>query len=443
MDNALNDKHTFIKLLKFTIPTMITLIFTSIYNVVDSLFISNYVGKEPFAAVNFIIPVLMCLGAVGFMFGTGGSALISKTMGEGDKEKPNQLFSLIVYVSFIVGVFLAILGFVFIRPIASVLGAKGALLEDSVEYGRIIILSVPAFVLQFEFQSFFSTAGKPRLCLYITIIAGVTNIILDALFIVVFSWGLKGAAFATVISQYLGAILPLMYFSMPNTSFLRLCKPHFNEAIALIKVCTNGSSELLSEISMSFVSMLYNVQLLKYAGSDGVAAYGVLMSIGFIFHAIFIGYAVGVTPIIGYQYGAKDSLELKNVLKKSFILIGCFAISMFLASLILSIPLSFLFVGYDKNLFSMTIKAFSIFSFCFLFSGYAIFGSAFFTALNNGLVSAIISFMRTVVFEVIAVLIFPMIWGINGIWVSIVGAEAMAVIMVLFFLAIKKKQYGY
>lgn len=442
MENALNDKHTFIKLLKFTIPTMITLIFTSIYNVVDSLFISNYVGKDAFAAVNFMFPFLMCLGSVGFMFGTGGSALISKTMGEGEKDKPNQIFSLIVYISFIIGVLLMVLGFLFIRPVASFLGATEALLKDSLEYGRIIILSVPAFVLQFGFQSFFSTAGKPRLCLYITVLAGVTNIILDAIFIIVFGWGLKGAAFATVISQYIGGGLPLIYFSMPNTSFLRLYKLCF-DGRALIKVCTNGSSELLSNISMSFVSMLYNVQLLKYTGSDGVAAYGVLMSVGFIFHAIFIGYAVGATPIIGYQYGAKNSEELKNLLKKSFILIGCFAISMFLASLALSIPLSFLFVGYDKNLFAMTIQAFSIFSFAFLFSGYAIFGSAFFTALNNGLVSAIISFMRTVVFEVIAVLLFPLLWGINGIWASIVGTEVMAVIMVFFFLAIKKKQYGY
>jgi len=442
MNNTIKNKYTFIKLLKFTIPTMVTLIFTSIYNVVDSLFISNYVGKDAFAAVNFIVPLLMCLGAIGFMFGTGGSALISKTMGEGEKDKPNQLFSLIVYISLVIGVLLAVLGFFLIRPVAIFLGAKGILLEGSMEYGRIIILSVPAFVLQFEFQSFFSTAGKPRLCLYITILAGITNIILDALFVAILGWGLEGAAFATVISQYIGGGLPLIYFLMPNTSFLKLCKLHFNGK-ALIKVCTNGSSELLSQISMSFVSMLYNVQLLKYAGADGVAAYGVLMSVGFIFHAIFIGYAVGVTPLIGYQYGAKSSEELKNLLKKSFILIGCFAITMFLASLVLSIPLSFLFVGYDNNLFRMTIQAFSFFSFAFLFSGYAIFGSAFFTALNNGLVSAIISFMRTVVFEVIAVLIFPLIWGINGIWASIVGTEVMAVIMVFFFITTKKKQYGY
>ena len=442
MNNTIKNEYTFVKLLKFTIPTMVTLIFTSIYNVVDSLFISNYVGKDAFAAVNFIVPLLMCLGAIGFMFGTGGSALISKTMGEGEKDKPNQLFSLIVYVSLVIGVLLAVLGFFLIRPVSILLGAKGSLLDGSMEYGRIIILSVPAFVLQFEFQSFFSTAGKPRLCLYITILAGVTNIILDALFVAILGWGLEGAAFATVISQYIGGGLPLIYFLMPNTSFLKLCKLHFNGK-ALIKVCTNGSSELLSQISMSFVSMLYNVQLLKYAGADGVAAYGVLMSVGFIFHAIFIGYAVGVTPLIGYQYGAKNSEELKNLLKKSFILIGCFAITMFLASLVLSIPLSFLFVGYDNNLFRMTIQAFSFFSFAFLFSGYAIFGSAFFTALNNGLVSAIISFMRTVVFEVIAVLIFPLIWGINGIWASIVGTEVMAVIMVFFFITVKKKQYGY
>ena len=418
------------------------LIFTSVYNVVDGFFVSNYVGKTSFSAVNFITPFLLMLGAIGFMFGTGGSALISKTMGEGDTEKPNRIFSLIVYVSVLFGFVIAMLGFIFLRPLAALLGAKNELLENSIKYGRIIIFSLPAFILQFEFQSLFSTAGKPKVGLYITIAAGLTNIVLDALFVAVLSWGLEGAALATVISQCVGGGVPILYFARPNKSFLRLGKTSF-DGKALIKVCSNGFSELLSQISMSLVSMLYNVQLLRYAGADGVAAYGVLMYVGFIFQAVFIGYSVGTSAIIGYHYGAQNRKELQNLLRKSGILIGIFALGMFASSLALSRPLASLFVGYDAALFAMTVHAFGIFAFSFLCSGYAIFGSSFFTALNNGGVSAAISFLRTVVFQAAAVLLFPLFWGVDGIWLSIVAAELMTVIATLCFLAVNRKKYGY
>lgn len=368
MSTSFADRYTFAKLLKFTIPTMITLIFTSIYNVVDGFFISNYVGKAPFSAVNFITPFLLMLAAIGFMFGTGGSALISKTFGERREEEGKKIFSLIVYTSLILGLLMAVFGFLFLKPIAMILGAEGSLLENSIAYGRIFILSLPAFVVQFAFQSLFSTAGKPKLYLYITITSGVTNIVLDAVFIILFGWGLEGAAIASVISICIGGFFPLCYFSLPNSSFLRLCKTSVNWR-ALFKVCTNGSSELLSSISMSIVSMLYNRQLLKYAGADGVASYGVLMYVGFVFASIFIGYSVGASPIIGYQYGAKNQVELKNVFKKSIILIGCFSILMFLSSMALSIPLSSIFVGYDKKLFDMTVRAFTIFFFFVSFCG--------------------------------------------------------------------------
>lgn len=423
-------------------PSIIMLIFTSIYGVVDGYFVSNFVGKTPFTAVNFIMPFLIILGSLGFMFGTGGGALIAKTMGEGRLEKANSLFSLIVYTSAICSALLACLGIIFLSPITSALGAKGQLLADSITYGRIILIAIPAYILQYEFQCLFATAGKPALGLYVTIAAGLTNMALDALFVAVFRWGLEGAAAATAISQCVGGIIPLIYFFCPNSSLLRLGKTHF-DGKALKKSCINGSSELMSNISMSIVSMLYNAQLLKYAGEDGIAAYGVLMYVSMIFQAVFIGYSVGTAPIIGYHYGAKNHNELKGLLRKSFLLIGAFAAVMFAAALVLARPLSVIFVGYDKELLDLTLHAFSIFSFSFLFSGFAIFGSSFFTALNDGIVSAAISFLRTLVFQIAAVLILPLFWKVDGIWFSIVIAEVMAVIVSLLFLRIKQRKYQY
>ena len=442
MKIQISDNFTYKKLIRFTLPSIVMLVFTSIYGVVDGYFVSNFVGKTPFTAVNFIMPVLMIIGSCGFMFGTGGGALISKTIGEGKTDKAKKLFSLIVYSSLVCGIFLAVLGFIFIRPIASLLGAEGQLLENSVTYARIILIAIPAYILQYEFQCLFATAGKPNLGLYVTIAAGITNIVLDALFVAVFKWGLEGAAAATAISQFVGGFVPLIYFAVPNKSLLRLGKTSF-DGKALGKTCSNGASELMSNISMSIVSMLYNAQLLKYAGQDGVAAYGVLMYVSLVFQAVFIGYSVGTAPIIGYNYGAQRHAELKSLLKKSLIMIGIFAIFMFAASSALAKTLSYMFVGYDQGLFDLTVRAFSIFSFSFLFSGFAIFGSSFFTALNNGLISASISFMRTLVFQIAAVLIFPLIWEVDGIWMSIVAAEILSVAVTIIFLKANKKKYQY
>lgn len=438
----LSDHFNYKKLLRFTFPSIIMLVFTSIYGVVDGFFISNFVGKTPFAAVNFIMPFLMILGSLGFMFGTGGGALISRTIGEGKKEKANRLFSLIVYTSVVCGILLAVLGLVFIRPLAAALGAEGQLLEDSITYGRIILLAIPTYILQFEFQCLFPTAEKPNLGLYVTIAAGLTNMILDALFVAGFRWGLEGAAAATAISQCVGGIIPFIYFACPNSSLLQLGQTKL-DLKKLLSVCANGSSELLSNISMSVVSMLYNVQLLKYAGQDGVAAYGVLMYVSLVFQAIFIGYSVGTAPVIGYHYGAGNYEELKGLLKNSRVLIIIFAVIMFTASYLLAKPLSIIFVSYDKKLLDLTVQAFSIFSFSFLFAGYAIFGSSFFTALSNGGVSAAISFLRTLVFQIVAILIFPLFWQTDGIWISTVAAEIMAVAVTAFFLKINQKKYRY
>ncbi len=438
----LSDHFNYPRLLRYTAPSIIMMVVTSIYGVVDGFFVSNFAGKTPFAAVNFIYPFLMILGCVGFMFGTGGSALISLTFGMGDKKKANEVFSLLVYTAAACGLVFALLGFVFAGPVAVLLGAEGQLLKDSISYARICLLALPFFILQYEFQCLFATAEKPKLGLYVTVASGVTNMILDALFVAVFHWGLEGAAAATALSQFVGGVIPLWYFGHENSSLLRLVKCRF-DGRALWKTCTNGSSELMSNISMSLVSMLYNMQLMKYAGENGIAAYGVLMYVSFIFQAIFIGYAVGAAPVIGYHHGAHNYGELKGLLRKSLLLIGGFSILMFGAGQLLAKPLSMLFVGYDQELLQITVRAFMIFSFAFLFSGFAILGSSFFTALNDGMTSALISFLRTLVFQCMAVLVFPILWGIDGIWLSTVAAEMMAVLMTVLFLVGKRKRYHY
>lgn len=438
----LSDHFTYRKLLRFTLPSIIMMVFTSVYGVVDGFFVSNFVGKTPFAAVNFIMPFLMMLGPIGFMFGTGGSALIAKTLGEGDRARANRLFTLFVYVTIAISAVLSLLGILFIRPVAALLGAEGAMLEDCVTYGRILLLSTPFLMLQFEFESFFVTAEKPQLGLWVSIAAGVTNIILDALLTAIFPFGLVGAAIATSVSQFVGGVIPLFYFARPNDSLLRFTKTSF-DGRALLRACTNGSSELMSSISMSVVSMLYNIQLLKYAGENGVAAYGVLMYVNLIFLSAFIGYSTGVAPVVSFHFGAGNTNELQNLRRRSLTVIGICSVTMLGLAFVLAHPLSAIFVSYDKPLMELTVRAFMIYSFSFLFAGIAIFGSSFFTALNDGLTSALISFLRALVFQVAAVLLFPLLWGIDGIWISIVAAEAMAMVATVFFLLLKQKKYQY
>ena len=442
MNIQLSDHFTYKKLLRFTFPSIVMLVFSSIYAVVDGFFVSNFVGKTPFAALNLIWPFIMILGAFGFMFGTGGSALIAKTMGEGDMDKANSLFSLFVYVSFVFGVVIAAVGIAVIRPVSVFLGAEGELLDNCIVYGRVLLLAIPAFMLQMEFQSFFITAEKPQLGLYVTVASGVTNMVLAALFVAVFRWGLVGAAAATGLSQFVGGVIPLMYFLRPNSSILRLKKPYF-DGKALIKCCTNGSSELMTNLSMSLVSMLYNFQLLEYAGEDGIAAYGVLMYVNFVFLSAFIGYSIGCAPVISYHFGAKNTDELKSLFKKSLVITGVFSVAMLVMGEMLAKPLSYIFVGYDETLFDITLRAFMIFSFSFLFAGFSVFGSSFFTALNNGVVSAAISFLRTLVFQVAAILVLPAIFELDGIWVSTVVAETMAVFITGIYFIKMNNKYNY
>lgn len=425
-------------------PSIAMMIFTSVYGVVDGFFVSNFAGKTPFSAVNLIMPFLMIVATVGFMFGTGGTALVAKIFGEGDKEKANKYFSLFVYVSFALGVIFAILGIVFIRPISALLGAEGELLENCVVYARIILAALPFYVLQLLFQSFFPAAEKPQLGLAVTVLAGVTNMVLDAVLVILLpqEYKLAGAAIATAMSQFVGGVIPLFYFFRKNNSILRLGKTSF-DGKAILKACANGSSEFMSNVSMSIVGMLNNIQLLKYAGENGVAAYGVMMYVSMIFSAAFIGYSIGVAPVISYHNGAQNYKESKGLLRQSLIMIGVFGVGMVAAAELLALPLSNIFVGYDAELMNLTVSGFKIFALSFIFMGFAIFSSGFFTALNDGLTSALISFLRTLVFQIAAVLLLPLIWEIDGVWISIVVAEVMAAAISAFFLVVKRKKYHY
>lgn len=411
------------------------MVFTSIYGVVDGLFVSNYVGDTSFAAVNFIMPFLMIMGTSGFMIGTGGSAVIAKTMGEGKIEKANCQFSFLIY-------FAIALGILFIRPIAILLGAKDELLDNCVRYGRIILIALTGFILQNVFQSFCVTAEKPKFGLMVICIAGVTNMVLDALFVAVFKWGLVGAAVATAFSQCIGGFIPLFYFIFSNKSLLKIKKAKYDGRV-LWKTCTNGSSELMSNISMSLVSMVYNAQLLRFAGQNGVAAYGVLMYLNFIFISIFLGYTIGIAPIVSYHFGAKNNIELKNLLKKSLMILAICSLFMFTLSELLAFPLAKVFVGYNEELYQLTLRGFKVCSFLFLFVGMSIFGSGFFTALNNGIISALISFLRTLVFQLLLVLVLPIFFEIDGIWFSAVISEVMSFLVTIIFLAVKRKRYQY
>lgn len=442
MQIHLSDHFNYNKLIRFCFPPIMMMVFTSIYGVVDGFFVSNYVGKTSFAAVNLIMPFIMILGGFGFMVGTGGSALVGKTLGEGKKETASRYFSMLITFTFLVGIFLSVLGILFIRPIAYLLGATTVIIEDCVTYGRILLVFNVAFMLQSTFQTFLSTAEKPKLGLSITLIAGFTNIILDALFIAVFHWGVVGAALATGLSEFVGAILPFLYFVCPNRSLLRFHIVPLHKSV-LRKTCTNGASELMSNISTSLVSMVYNFQLLKFAGENGVAAYGVLMYVQFVFIAIFIGYTIGIGPVISFHFGAGNHTELRNLLKKSLFLTTCTGIVMMILARTLALPLSRLFVGYDTRLLEMTTQAFQIFAFSFLLAGVNIFASAFFTSLSNGGISAAISFLRTLVFQMLCVIFLPFLFGLNGIWWAITVAEVFACIVSFAFLFAKRKKYHY
>ncbi len=442
MNIKLSDHFTYRKLFRFCLSPIVMMVFTSIYGVVDGFFVSNFAGKTPFAAINLVYPFIMIFGGVGFMFGTGGSALVAKTLGEQKPELARRYFTMMVWVTLIVGIAISAIGIAFMRPISIWLKADEAMLEYCVVYGWIVVGFNTAFMLQNLFQSFFITAEKPKLGLYVTLAAGVTNMVLDAVFVGWFRWGVAGAAIATGLSQCVGGILPLFYFLRPNSSLLRLTKTKL-EFRPILRSAANGASEMVSSVTSSVIGILYNFQLLKFAGENGLASYGTVMYLDFVFLSVFIGYAIGSAPIVGYHYGAQNHGELRNMLQKSLTLMGGLGIGMFLVAEVLAWPLSYLFVGYDQTLLTMTAGGMRRYSFMYLFAGVNIFSSSFFTALNNGGVSAAISFLRTFIFKASAVLILPVYFALNGIWWATVVSEALSFGLSLAFLVGLRKRYRY
>lgn len=442
MNIQLSEHFTYRKLLRFTLPSMVMMVFTSIYGVVDGVFISNFVGSDPFAAINLIMPFLMILGALGFMLGSGGSALVGFYLGMGQEKRANEIFSLLIYVLLGVGAALTVLGLLFLEPVARLLGADADLLPYCVRYGRIVLLGLIPFTLQNVFQSFLVTAERPHFGLYITVGAGVTNMVLDALLVAVIPLEVEGAAIATVISQCVGGFLPLIYFLRPNTSRLRLTRTRW-ELRPVLKSAANGSSEFMTNISMSIVTMLYNWQLLRLMGADGVTVFGIIMYVSFIFVALFLGYSMGSAPIVSFHYGAGNQEELRGLFRRSLTIILSMSVGLTLLAIVLAKPLAMIFVSYDPALLSVTTRALAIYAVSYLLTGFNIYASSFFTALNDGLVSALISFARTLVFQVLAVLTLPLLWKADGIWAAVILAEGLAAILSLACFLRFRKKYGY
>ena len=439
----LSDHFDYSRLIRFVLPCIGTMLFTSIYGIVDGLCVSNFVGKTAFAAVNLIMPLPMLVGTVGFMLGTGGSAIVGITLGEGDDTRADRYFSLFLTAALISGIVLSALGLLFLRPAAVMLGAKGEMLDYALRYGRLLMISLPTFILQNMFQSFFVTAEKPHLGFYFTVGAGCTNMVLDVVLVGVLKWGVEGAAIATLLSQVVGGLLPVLYFlNRNNTSRIHLCRPRF-EGKVLWKACVNGSSELMSNLSMSLVNILYNYQLLRFAGEDGVAAYGVIMYAAFLFVAVFVGYAVGSAPIVSYHYGARNRREVNNLYRKSLKLIAVVAVVMTAGSMLIIPYVARIFVGYDAELLALTTRAFRLYGLSFLIMGFNVYASSFFTALGDGVTSALIAFLRTLLFQVVAVLLLPAIWGIDGIWLAITAAELAALVVSIAMFLTKDTVFHY
>lgn len=442
---GLAEHFTFKKILRFTLPSIIMMVFTSVYSIVDGVFVSNTAGASAFAGLNLIMPVIFILGGIGLMFGSGGSALISKTIGEGDRERANGYFTLFIIVIVILGAALGGIGIAVLRPVAQLLGkdATPETVENAILYGRICLCAMPFLMLQYCFQSYMITAEKAALGFWITVAAGATNAVLDAVFLLGFKWGLAGAAAATGIGQAVGSVIPIIYFARKNNnSLLRLTKPRF-EIRALLRTCANGSSELLINISTSLIGMVYNFRLLALAGDNGVIAYGVIMYVSFIFLNIFFGFSTGVAPIVGYHFGAGNKEELKNLLKKGLIVTAVFSIALTAIAEGCAWPFSAIFTRPGSEAFALTQNGMYLYSIAYLFMGFNIFGSAYFTALNNGLVSAAISFSRTLLFQLGAVLLLPLFWGITGVWLAVVVGELLSLIVTFVFFLTMRKKYGY
>lgn len=442
MKIQLSDHFTYKKLMRFAVPSIVMLFFTSIYEAVDGFFISNFVGETEFAGVNLVMPYLMIFSSVGLMIGTGGNALISLVMGQGDARRANRIFSMLNYVLVLLGVLLAVIGIVFLRPVCIFFGAEGKLLETCLIYGRIYLFGLPVSMLEWGYQSFFVADEKAQLGLVFMLLAGITNMVLDYLFIAVFRWNVTGAVVATVIGQCVGGIGPLIYFLKAKDSKLRLCPAAFVWK-DLVKVCSNGAVEFITNASMSLVGIVYNFQLMKYIGEYGISAYGIIMYINFIFVAVFLGYAMSVSPVISYNYGAQNYKELKNLFRKSLVIVVAASVILTAAAILTAEPFARIFAGYDEEFLKISTRALMLYSASYIFTGFNIFGGMMFSALNNGVISTVLSAARVLVFQLLCVFAVPLFLGIDGIWLAIFFAEMLAAVMVFLTLRKNRERYHY
>lgn len=438
----LSDHFTYRKLFAFVLPPIAMMLLTSVYTMADGLFVSHFVGKTAFAAVNFVFPVVILMAGLGSMFGTGGTALVAKTLGQRAEKRAKRYFTQIILLAGLLGVLMGVLGCIWLPEICRALGATPELLPDAVMYGRVMLAFLPCCILQWTFQSLLITAEKPKLAFWLSVAGGVTNIVLDAVFMAWCGWGVAGAAVATGISQVVAGLLPVLYFILPNSSLLRFRRTRLQPR-PMLQACTNGASELVSSVSAAVVGMLYNYQLIRYFGEDGVAAYGVVMYVAFFFVALFIGYDMGSTPLLAYNHGAQNRAELRNLFRKSVVLVGTCGAVLAVAAVVFAHPVAVLFVGYSERLTVLTQHAFWVYGLSFALMGYNIFASGLFTAMNNGLVSAVISLLRTFVFQALAVLGLPLLFGMHGIWWSVSVAEVGALSVSLYLVWRYRKRYGY
>ncbi|MBR2546802.1 MAG: MATE family efflux transporter [Eubacterium sp.] len=441
----LSDHFDYKRLIRYATSAICMMVFTSIYGMVDGFFVSNYCGKTPFAALNIIYPVIMVISTVGFMLGTGGSAVVARTLGEGRKDDAQHYFSMFVYADIVLGVTLTAAAQLLLPEISSMLGAEGEIFDYTIIYARTVLLSTPALTLQFMFQTFFNTAEKPKLGFYVTVLSGVANMILDYVYVGMLGMGIRGAALATVASEYIGGVIPLIYFALPNDSLLGLIKPSEVkfEARIFFHACWNGISEFFGNISAAVISIMYNMQLLRYSGEDGVSAFGVVMYVYLLFGAIQIGYSMATSPIVSFHYGARNMKEVHNVLKRSLIIIAVASVAMFAAAELMSGVIARIFVSYDQSLYELTHWAFRVTSVSYLFFGFGVYGSSFFTALGNGTISAIIEVSRLFIFQVLFLYTLPEFFGAAGIFYAFMLAESSGIIISGIFLVAMRKKYGY
>ena len=436
----LSDHFSCAKLLLFAIPTIGMIMISITYDVVDGYFVSNYIGKTAFSAVNIIYPFQLLLSMVGYMFGSGGSALIAAELGDGNQQNARLYFTAIIKAAAAIGVVLAVAGVLLLRPVAVMIGATPEILEYGLPYGRTLFLFLPIMILGYTFQSILITAEKPKLGLYISLGNLFSNALLDWLFVAVFKWGMVGAAVATGIGACLNGLVPLIYFARPNSSPLHFCKGRV-QVKPLLKACGNGSSEMVNDMSTSLIFVLYNYQLLRMLGEDGVAAYGVTVFVEGIFAAVFYGLAMQATSIVGYHFGAKNYPELKSLLKNGIILNFISGILMFVLAQVSAPLISRIYVGYDETVYRLSVHAMRMYAFAFLLQGFNEYASAYFTGLNNGLVSGILAFTRTFLIQTVMILVLPLLLGTDGLWLAQAATEVFAAVIAIVFFITRKHEY--